>query len=72
MQKAVTGARGVLLQLHLTRRVQEGQTDGSLTFQLHQAGGVIRNGTHIIHNAPCTKKIDAIRSAGGKRFTRSL
>ena len=25
MQELVTGARGVLLQLHLTRRVQEGQ-----------------------------------------------
>ena len=28
MQKLVTGARGVLLLLHLTRRVQEGQKDG--------------------------------------------
>ena len=33
MQKVVTGARGVLLQLHLTRRVQEGQRM-ELTFQV--------------------------------------
>ena len=71
MQKVVTGARGMLLQLHLTRRVQEGQRM-ELTFQVARSRGRYKKRNHILYYAPCTKEIGPVQSAGEKRFTQSL
>ena len=71
MQELVTGARGVLLLLHLTRRVQEGQKDG-VNISIARSRGKCKKLNQICHNAPCTKKIGPVQSAGEKRFTRSL
>ena len=77
MQKVATDARGVLLQLHLMGRLQKVERM-DLTFQLHEAegggggGGRYKKRNHIIYDAPCTKEIAPIQSAGEERFTRSL
>ena len=65
MQKSCDRRAGhvALLQLHLTRRVQGRSNGWILTFQLHQAGGGIRNGTTLFTMPPAQKKLmpDPIR-----------